>query len=152
MIATTSGAGSVLFKPTQDAIHDSLPLSVSCGWPNASECLFSLLVGLPLRAEVWLTQILALVKAFYGAGSLVWRRSRRVATSAGNSGSKDWRCRMKFFVRVRHGRAMQLCLPLQFFSAPPLICSQLLTHVSQISAQTLPICFPCLPWCPYSRP
>jgi chromate transporter len=47
-------------------------------WPNASECLFGLLVGLPLRAKFGSPRFLVWVNAFYGAGSLVFRGDHAV--------------------------------------------------------------------------
>jgi chromate transporter len=63
----------LLFKPTQLAPHEPLPLKIS----RRSGALwlilfFVLLIGLPLATEVFTSQTLSIVDAFYRAGSLVF--------------------------------------------------------------------------------
>jgi hypothetical protein len=80
-------------------------------WPNASECLFGLLVGLPPRAGVWLTQILALVNAFCGAGSLVFGVDHAVLPLLQVTAvRKDWMSNEIFrAVRAWQGYSAYLC-------------------------------------------
>lgn len=65
--------GLLLFKPQQGEAHDPLPISVrrSVGlfW---LALFFALLLGLPLLTAVFPNQIIAMVDAFYRAGSLVF--------------------------------------------------------------------------------
>ena len=73
VIACTSVIGLLLFKPAQGQAAESLPISVSRTVGVISLVLFfSLLVGLPLAIEVWPSSALAMVNAFYRAGSLVF--------------------------------------------------------------------------------
>ena len=73
VIACTSVIGLLLFKPAQGRAAESLPISVSRTVGVISLVLFfSLLVGLPLAIEVWPSSALAMVNAFYRAGSLVF--------------------------------------------------------------------------------
>ncbi|MDE2290161.1 MAG: chromate efflux transporter [Burkholderiales bacterium] len=73
VIASAAMAGLMLFKPARDLAHDPLPISVS---RRAGIVLlglfFGLLAGLPIAAATWPTQTLAMVNAFYRAGSLVF--------------------------------------------------------------------------------
>lgn len=73
VIATAAAAGLMLFKSDQDLAHD--PLSIPVG-RRAGLALLSLflvlLLGLPIVAQAWPTQTLALINAFYRAGSLVF--------------------------------------------------------------------------------
>ncbi|MDN3986729.1 chromate efflux transporter [Zwartia vadi] len=66
-------AGIVLFNPAQLAAHDPLPIHISrktgSMWLGV---FFVLLIGLPLAAEAFPNQTLAIVDAFYRAGSLVF--------------------------------------------------------------------------------
>ncbi|MDH0759195.1 chromate efflux transporter [Pseudomonas juntendi] len=65
--------GLLLFKPQQGEAHDPLPISVrrrvGLFW---LVLFFALLLGLPLLAAVFPNQTLAMVDAFYRAGSLVF--------------------------------------------------------------------------------
>ena len=65
--------GLLLFKPQQGEAHDPLPISVrrrvGLFW---LALFFALLLGLPLLAAVFPNQTLAMVDAFYRAGSLVF--------------------------------------------------------------------------------
>jgi len=73
VIACTAVIGLLLFKPAQGQAAESLPISVSRTVGVISLLLFfSLLVGLPLAIEVWPSSALAMVNAFYRAGSLVF--------------------------------------------------------------------------------
>ncbi|MGP0014274.1 chromate efflux transporter [Pseudomonas sp.] len=73
VIACTAVIGLLLFKPAQGQAAESLPISVSRTVGVISLVLFfSLLVGLPLAIEVWPSSALAMVNAFYRAGSLVF--------------------------------------------------------------------------------
>jgi chromate transporter len=73
MIAAAGCLGLLLIKPTQNAPHDPLPLTVS---RRASMiCLtlfFSLLVGLPVLAHLMPAPTTHMVDAFFRAGSLVF--------------------------------------------------------------------------------
>lgn len=66
-------AGLTLFKPAQLAPHDPLPIHISRRtggfWLGL---FFILLIALPLASEVFPGQTLAIVDAFYRAGSLVF--------------------------------------------------------------------------------
>lgn len=66
-------AGILLFKPAQLAPHDPLPIHISRRtggfWLGV---FFVLLIALPLASEVFPGQTLAIVDAFYRAGSLVF--------------------------------------------------------------------------------
>ena len=73
VIAAAAGVGLLCFKPAQDSTHDPLPISVSRRVGVVLLGLFfALLVGLPIMLEIWPGQALALVNAFYRAGSLVF--------------------------------------------------------------------------------
>lgn len=73
VIAAAAAVGLMSFKPDQDPAHD--PLSIPVG-RRAGLALLSLflvlLLGLPIVARAWPTQTLALINAFYRAGSLVF--------------------------------------------------------------------------------
>jgi chromate transporter len=73
MIAAAGIAGLLLFKPIQENAHDPLPITVSrrAGviWLTL---FFALLVGLPVLAQLMPSQTLAMVDAFFRAGSLVF--------------------------------------------------------------------------------
>lgn len=73
MIAAAGIAGLLLFKPNQDGVHDALPITVSrragVTWLTL---FFVLLVGLPLMAQLIPSQTIAMVDAFFRAGSLVF--------------------------------------------------------------------------------
>ena len=65
--------GMLLFKPTEDLLHDPLPIKIS---RRVGACLlmifFGLLIGLPVVLAYWPNQTLAVGNAFYRAGSLVF--------------------------------------------------------------------------------
>lgn len=66
-------AGVVLFKPAQLSPHDPLPIQISRRTGACWLTLFIiLLIALPLASEVFSNQTLAIVDAFYRAGSLVF--------------------------------------------------------------------------------
>ena len=72
-IAAAAVAGLLLFKPAPAAAHEPLPITV--GRPAAAAWLslfFLLLIGLPVLVQLLSNQTLALVDAFYRAGSLVF--------------------------------------------------------------------------------
>ncbi len=73
VIAVASIAGLMLFKSAQASAHDPLPITVSqrAGviWLSL---FFALLVGLPVLAQLVPNQAVAMVDAFYRAGSLVF--------------------------------------------------------------------------------
>ncbi|MDO8717939.1 MAG: chromate efflux transporter [Polaromonas sp.] len=65
--------GLILFKPVQDSAHEPLPIAVRRRVGALLLVLFfGLLLGLPLLAQAWPGQTLALVDAFYRAGALVF--------------------------------------------------------------------------------
>ncbi|WP_210411612.1 chromate efflux transporter [Rhodoferax sediminis] len=73
VIAAATVLGLLCFKPAQDGAHDALPVSVSRRTGAMLLGLFfALLLGLPLGLGVWPNQALAVVNAFYRAGSLVF--------------------------------------------------------------------------------
>ncbi|VTU31508.1 putative chromate transport protein [Variovorax sp. SRS16] len=73
VIAAATVLGLMLFKPARDLTHDPLPISVSPRIGTALLCLFfGLLAALPIAAQAWPNQTLAMVNAFYRAGSLVF--------------------------------------------------------------------------------
>ncbi|MCU1761173.1 chromate efflux transporter [Pseudomonas sp. 14P_8.1_Bac3] len=73
VIAVAGVAGLLLFKPTQAAGHDVLPITVGrragAVWLSL---FFALLIGLPLLNQLVPNQTLAMVEAFYRTGSLVF--------------------------------------------------------------------------------
>jgi chromate transporter len=73
VIAAAAVAGLLLFKPGQSAGHDPLPITIRRRTGAIWLVLFlALLVGLPLLAQVLPNQTVAMVDAFYRAGSLVF--------------------------------------------------------------------------------
>jgi chromate transporter len=73
MIASAAAVGWLVFKPVQDASHDPLPIAVSRRLAAALLILFcALLIALPIMLRIWPNQPLALIDAFYRAGSLVF--------------------------------------------------------------------------------
>lgn len=72
-IAAAGITGLMLFKPRQSAGHDPLPITIShragVVWLSL---FFALLVGLPVLAQLLPSQTVAMVDAFYRAGSLVF--------------------------------------------------------------------------------
>ena len=72
-IAAAALVGLVWLKPNQDLAHDPLPIPVSRR--AGMMCLglfFTLLVGFPVLLGVYPSQTLAIIDAFYRAGSLVF--------------------------------------------------------------------------------
>ena len=73
VIAAAGIAGLLLFKPAQTVEHDPLPITVShragVVWLSL---FFALLVGLPVLAQLLPNQTVAIVDAFFRAGSLVF--------------------------------------------------------------------------------
>jgi chromate transporter len=73
VIVCTAVAGLMLLKPAQRQAADSLPVSVSRKVGVASlSVFFALLAGMPLLMHIWPSQTLAMVNAFFRAGSLVF--------------------------------------------------------------------------------
>ena len=73
VITAAALVGLVWFKPTQNMAHDPLPITVSRRAGVVSLSLFfSLLVGLPIVLKAYPSQALAIIGAFYRAGSLVF--------------------------------------------------------------------------------
>jgi len=73
ILAVAALAGLLWLRPAQQAAHDPLPMAVGRRAGAAWLLAFALLlVGLPLAAAAWPSQALALVDAFYRAGSLVF--------------------------------------------------------------------------------
>lgn len=73
IIAVAAVVGLLLFKPIQGRAHEALPMPVTRRTGLILLLLFfGLLFGLPLLAQAWPNQTLALVDAFYRAGSLVF--------------------------------------------------------------------------------
>jgi chromate transporter len=73
VIAAGGIAGLFMFRPTKTLEHEPLPITVSHGagvlWLTL---FFVLLLGLPLLAELWPSQTLSMLDAFYRTGSLVF--------------------------------------------------------------------------------
>ena len=73
VIAAAGAAGLMLFKPKADTGHEALPITVSRGagaiWLTL---FFALLLGLPVLAKLVPGGTMALVDAFFRAGSLVF--------------------------------------------------------------------------------
>lgn len=73
VIAIAAVVGLLLFKPQQGAAHDPLPIAmrrrVGLFWLTL---FFALLMGLPLLTAMFPNHTLAMVDAFYRAGSLVF--------------------------------------------------------------------------------
>lgn len=73
VIVVAGLAGLLIFKPTQLAAHDPLPIHISRRTGAAWLALFFiLLIALPIAAEFFSNQALSIVDAFYRAGSLVF--------------------------------------------------------------------------------
>lgn len=73
IIAVAAVVGLARFKPAQGSTHDSLPISVSRRIGAVLlGVFFALLIGLPIAAEAWSNQTLAVADAFYRSGSLVF--------------------------------------------------------------------------------
>jgi chromate transporter len=72
-IAAAGIAGLLLFQPAQDIAHDPLPITVSHRTGVAWLALFfALLVGLPVMSRLMPSQTVAMMDAFFRAGSLVF--------------------------------------------------------------------------------
>lgn len=73
VIVVAGIVGLLLFKPAKATAHDPLPITVShragVVWLSL---FFALLVGLPVLAQLLPSQTVAMVDAFYRAGSLVF--------------------------------------------------------------------------------
>lgn len=73
VIVAAGALGVLLFKVGADAVHEPLPMTVGRRAGSVWLALFvALLVGLPLLAQAWPERTLALIDAFYRAGSLVF--------------------------------------------------------------------------------
>lgn len=73
VIICTAVIGLILFKPNLGQAAESLPVTVSRKVGVMSLMVFfSLLAGLPLLIQVWPSQALAMMNAFFRAGSLVF--------------------------------------------------------------------------------
>jgi chromate transporter len=73
VIAATGLAGLVLLTPSHQLSHDPFFISVDRRVGVVSLGLFvGLLIGLPLATTAWPNQTLAMINAFYRAGSLVF--------------------------------------------------------------------------------
>lgn len=73
VIGAAALLGLIIFRPVQDAAHEPLPIALRRRVGALLLVLFfSLLLGLPILAQAWPGQTLALVSAFYRAGSLVF--------------------------------------------------------------------------------
>lgn len=73
IIAVAGIAGMLLFKPAQAAAHEPLPIAVSRRAGALWLSLFvALLLGLPILARLLHNHTVAVVDAFYRAGSLVF--------------------------------------------------------------------------------
>jgi chromate transporter len=73
VIATAAIIGLLLFKPAPTTAHDPLPITVSHRAGLVWLSLFlALLVGLPILTQLLPGQTLAMIDAFYRAGSLVF--------------------------------------------------------------------------------
>lgn len=73
VIVVAGAVGTAFVKPVQQFAHDPLPITVSwCVSVVSLSTFFGLLIGLPIAAAAWPAQTLAMVNAFYRAGSLVF--------------------------------------------------------------------------------
>lgn len=73
VIVVAGFLGLLLFKGAPDAAHEPLPMTISCRGGCFWLALFLLLlVGLPVVAQAWPERTLAMIDAFYRAGSLVF--------------------------------------------------------------------------------
>jgi len=73
VIATAACVGMIFIKPTQDNVHDPLPIAIRRRTGALLLVIFfALLFGLPAILAIWPDHILAVVNAFYRAGSLVF--------------------------------------------------------------------------------
>ncbi|HRD92936.1 MAG TPA: chromate efflux transporter, partial [Accumulibacter sp.] len=73
VIVVAGFLGLLLFKGAPDAAHEPLPMTISrrggCFW---LALFLLLLIGLPVLAQAWPGRTLAMIDAFYRAGSLVF--------------------------------------------------------------------------------
>ncbi|MCB1943994.1 MAG: chromate efflux transporter, partial [Candidatus Accumulibacter sp.] len=73
VIVAAGALGVLFFKVGGDAVHEPLPMTVGRRAGSVWLALFvALLVALPLLAQAWPERTLALIDAFYRAGSLVF--------------------------------------------------------------------------------
>jgi len=73
LIVAAGVAGLALFEPADDGGHDALPIAVGRRAASFAIALFfALLLGLPLLAQASAEPALAMIDAFYRAGSLVF--------------------------------------------------------------------------------
>ncbi len=73
VIVAAGLTGLALFKPRREGAHVPLPIAVSHRFAaSLLVVFFALLAGLPVAAQAWPGQSLALIDAFYRAGSLVF--------------------------------------------------------------------------------
>ncbi len=72
-LAVAALAGLIMFKPPTDNVHDPLPIAISRRTGMISLSLFVLLLGgLPILAQIMPNQTIAVIDAFFRAGSLVF--------------------------------------------------------------------------------
>jgi len=73
MIVAAGFAGLLLFKPTEELVHEPLDITVSrrTGAIFLTLCV-ALLIALPLLVQAWPSQALSMFDVFYRAGSLVF--------------------------------------------------------------------------------
>ena len=73
VIAVAAVTGLIMFKPSHEPDHDpfSMPVGRRVGLALLG-LFFILLLGLPIAAQAWPAQTLAIISAFYRAGSLVF--------------------------------------------------------------------------------
>lgn len=73
VIVAGAAAGVLLYKPAYDSMPDLLPIAISRRFGAVLLTLFfGLLLGLPVLGQVFPSQTMALVNAFYRAGSLIF--------------------------------------------------------------------------------
>ncbi|NMM37857.1 MAG: chromate efflux transporter [Glaciimonas sp.] len=73
VIAAAAVLGLFLFKPVPGGSHEPLPISIRRRTAVMLLGLFfALLLGLPVLAQIWPNQALAMIDTFYRAGSLVF--------------------------------------------------------------------------------
>ncbi len=73
VIAAAAAVGLWLFKPAESEAHEAIPVAVNRRLGALLLLVFFvLLAGLPILAQAWPNQALAITDAFYRAGSLVF--------------------------------------------------------------------------------